>query len=68
MSGRSLEFALLEARSLGHASIDTEHILLGLTHEYEGVAAHILRKRGVDARTITTQVMHMLSGLGDEEV
>jgi ATP-dependent Clp protease ATP-binding subunit ClpA len=53
-----LELALREGLALGHNSIGTEHILLGLVRETEGVAARILHDFGADAET----VVRMLSG------
>ena len=57
-----LELALREALSLGHNYIGTEHILLGLVHENEGVAARILLDFDADSEKIRGEVMHMLSG------
>jgi ATP-dependent Clp protease ATP-binding subunit ClpA len=59
---KALELALREARSLGHEYIDTEHILLGLIRENEGVAARILLDFDADAGTIRNQVIRVLSG------
>jgi hypothetical protein len=56
-----LEFALREALSLGHNYIGTEHILLGLVREYEGVAARILLDFDADAEKIRNEVIRMLS-------
>jgi len=57
-----LELSLREARSLGHFHIGTEHILLGLVGEDEGVAARILSGFGADAEKIRGEVLRMLSG------
>jgi len=57
-----LELALREALSLGHNYIGTEHILLGLVRESEGVAARILADQGVDADRVRQEVMRMLAG------
>jgi len=57
-----LEFALREALSLGHNYIGTEHILLGLARENEGVAARILNDMDVDADKVRQEVMRILSG------
>ena len=57
-----LELAWQEARSLGHSSCDTEHILLGLVAEWEGVAARVLRDLGADPETIRNETIRMLSG------
>ncbi|MGI5939445.1 MAG: ATP-dependent Clp protease ATP-binding subunit [Thermoleophilia bacterium] len=57
-----LELALREALSLGHNYIGTEHILLGLVRESEGVAARILAEMDVDADCVRQEVMRMLAG------
>src|SRR5512136_2732546 len=57
-----LELALREALSLGHNYIGTEHILLGLMRESEGVAARILNDLDVDADRARQEVMSVLSG------
>jgi ATP-dependent Clp protease ATP-binding subunit ClpA len=57
-----LELALREALSLGHHYIGTEHILLGLAREDDGVAVRILRDFGADPETIRHEVMRRLSG------
>ena len=62
-----LELALREALSLGHNYIGTEHILLGLARENEGVAARILLDLGADAETIRHEVIRMLSESGRRE-
>src|SRR6476646_5365611 len=59
-----LELALREALSLGHNYIGTEHILLGLVRENEGVAARILLDFDADADTIRNEIIRMLSGPG----
>jgi ATP-dependent Clp protease ATP-binding subunit ClpC len=59
-----LELALREGLSLGHNYIGTEHILLGLARENEGVAARILLDFNADAETIRNEVIRMLSGPG----
>jgi len=59
-----LELALREALSLGHNYIGTEHILLGLVRESEGVAARILGDLDADADRIRQEVMRVLSGPG----
>jgi ATP-dependent Clp protease ATP-binding subunit ClpC len=56
-----LELSLREATSLGHENIGTEHILLGLMREGEGVAVDMLRDFGADAERIRTRVLEMLS-------
>jgi ATP-dependent Clp protease ATP-binding subunit ClpC len=64
-----LELALREALSLGHKYIGTEHILLGLARENEGVAARILLAIDADAQKIQNEVIGLLSGTrGVEQV
>jgi ATP-dependent Clp protease ATP-binding subunit ClpA len=63
-----LELSLREAKQLGHDYIGTEHILLGLLREGEGVAAHVLVKLGADLSRARGQVIGLLSGdAGTEE-
>jgi ATP-dependent Clp protease ATP-binding subunit ClpC len=57
---RVLEMSLEEARQLGHNYIGTEHILLGLLREGEGVAARVLETLGADPAKIRTQVIRMV--------
>ena len=57
---RVLELSLEEARHLGHHYIGTEHLLLGLLREGEGVAARVLENLGADAAKIRTQVIKMV--------
>jgi ATP-dependent Clp protease ATP-binding subunit ClpC len=59
-----LELALRESRALGHQYIGTEHILLGLVRENEGVAARLLLDLGVDADTIREAIGRVLLGPG----
>jgi ATP-dependent Clp protease ATP-binding subunit ClpC len=61
-SKKVLELSLREARSLGHDYIGTEHILLGLIREGEGVAAQVLVKLGADLQRTREQVIALLSG------
>jgi ATP-dependent Clp protease ATP-binding subunit ClpC len=63
-----LELSLREANSLGHNYIGTEHVLLGLVRENEGVASRILLDFGADAETVRNQVVGMLSGTGRRAV
>jgi ATP-dependent Clp protease ATP-binding subunit ClpA len=63
-----LELSLREAKQLGHNYIGTEHILLGLIREGEGVAAHVLVELGADLSRARGQVIGLLSGdAGTEE-
>ena len=57
---RVLELSLEEARQLGHNYIGTEHLLLGLIREGEGVAARVLENLGIDLTKVRTQVIRML--------
>jgi ATP-dependent Clp protease ATP-binding subunit ClpC len=58
-----LELALREARALGHKYIGTEHVLLGLVREGEGVAMRVLLEVGADADSIRGRVLNALSGV-----
>src|SRR5437016_4749018 len=62
-----LELSLREALQLGHNYIGTEHILLGLIREGEGVAAQVLVKLGADLNRVRQQVIQVLSGSGSGE-
>src|SRR5690606_41003682 len=64
---RVLELSLREARQLGHNYIGTEHILLGLIREGEGVAAQVLVKLGADLNRVRQQVLQLLSGYQGKE-
>ena len=55
-----LELALDEARRLGHNYISTEHLLLGLIREGEGVAARVLEAAGADLERVRSQVVSLL--------
>ncbi|QGH70537.1 ATP-dependent Clp protease ATP-binding subunit [Pseudactinotalea sp. HY158] len=57
-----LELSLREALQLGHNYIGTEHILLGLIREGEGIAAQVLTKLGADLTRVRQQVIQLLSG------
>lgn len=59
---RVLELAWDESRQLGHNYVGTEHILLGLIREGEGVAAQVLKNLGVDLETARKQVFNLLGG------
>ncbi len=64
-----LELSLREALQLGHNYIGTEHILLGLIREGEGVAAQVLTKLGADLDRVRNQVVQLLTGAaGTKEV
>jgi excisionase family DNA binding protein len=57
---RAIELAVEEARRLGHHYVGTEHLLLGLVREGEGVAANVLGARGVDLEPARRQVVQIL--------
>jgi hypothetical protein len=60
-----LELSLREALQLGHSYIGTEHMLLGLVREGEGVAAQVLISLGADLSRVRQQVIQLMSGLGE---
>jgi ATP-dependent Clp protease ATP-binding subunit ClpA len=62
-----LELSLREALQLGHNYIGTEHILLGLIREGEGVAAQVLVKLGADFNRVRQQVIQLLDGFQGKE-
>ena len=57
-----IEYAMREGLQLGHSYIGTEHLLLGLCREQDGVAAQVLIKLGADLPRVRNQVMQLLSG------
>lgn len=61
-----LEYSLREALQMNHSYIGTEHILLGLIREGEGVAAQVLIKLGADLNRVRTTVLQLLSGYQEE--
>jgi ATP-dependent Clp protease ATP-binding subunit ClpA len=67
-SKKILELSLREALALGHNYIGTEHILLGLMRENEGVAIQILRRFDVDANRVSEEILRMLSGPGRRQI
>ncbi|MFP7696324.1 ATP-dependent Clp protease ATP-binding subunit [Trueperella sp. LYQ143] len=62
-----LEYAMREGLQLGHSYIGTEHLLLGLCREQDGVAVQVLVKLGADLQQIRQQVTQMLSGYQGKE-
>src|SRR5919107_1057449 len=64
---RVVVLAQEEARMLSHNYIGTEHILLGLIHEGEGVAAQVLVKLGADLNRVRQQVITLVSGFQGKE-
>jgi ATP-dependent Clp protease ATP-binding subunit ClpC len=61
-SKKVLELSLREARAMNHQYIGTEHILLGLVRENDGVAARLLLDAGADAETIRNAIIRLISG------
>ena len=61
---RALVYAQEEAKNLGHNYVGTEHLLLGLLQENEGVAARVLKGQGIDAAIVRDQI-EALIGKGD---
>jgi ATP-dependent Clp protease ATP-binding subunit ClpA len=64
---KALELSLRESRLLGQDYIGTEHILLGLLREGDGVAAQVLVKLGADLNRVRQQVIQLLHGSGEQE-
>ncbi|MBA2696291.1 MAG: NDP-hexose 4-ketoreductase, partial [Actinobacteria bacterium] len=62
-----LELSLREGLQLGHNYIGTEHILLGLIREGEGVAAQVLQKLGAELQKVRQTVIQLLSGVQSDE-
>jgi ATP-dependent Clp protease ATP-binding subunit ClpC len=62
-----LEWSLREALQLGYKRIGTEHILLGIVREGEGVAAQVLVRLGADLTRVRQKVLQILSGDADKE-
>ncbi|HLT96902.1 MAG TPA: ATP-dependent Clp protease ATP-binding subunit [Acidimicrobiia bacterium] len=62
-----LELSLREALQLGHNYIGTEHLLLGLIREGEGVAAQVLQQLGAELQKVRQSVIQLLSGPGSSE-
>ena len=63
-----LELSLSESLQLGHGYIGTEHILLGLLREGDGVAAQVLVKLGADLNRVREQVLQLLHGYQGQDV
>ena len=59
---RVLELSIDEARQLGHNYVGTEHLLLGLIREGEGVAARVLLELGVDRKKVREETLRLLGG------
>ena len=60
-----LELAIENAQAMAHTYIGTEHILLGLIREGEGIAARILEKRGLTFEKIKTEINNLLGGMAE---
>jgi hypothetical protein len=67
-SKKILELSLREALQLGHNYIGTEHLLLGLVREGDGVAAQVLVGRGADLAAVRKEVVHQLALVGGDRV
>ncbi|MBI3822269.1 MAG: hypothetical protein HY289_06275 [Planctomycetes bacterium] len=61
---KALEFAIEEARALGHDLVGTEHLLLGVLREGEGLAAQVLMNMGVRLETVREEVLNLLGHSG----
>jgi len=59
---KALELAAEEARSLGHNYIGTEHILLGLLREEEGIASQVILSLGLDLKRVKDEILALLGG------
>src|SRR6185436_3850817 len=59
---KSLEFAMAEARELNHTYVGTEHILLGLIREENGIAANVLREAGLTLDNTRAETLRILHG------
>src|SRR3989338_4814849 len=62
-----LELAVEEAQKMGHTYVGTEHILLGLIREEEGVAARVLENLGVRLEVVREEVLNLLGGMEGKE-
>ncbi len=59
---KTLEFAMAEARELNHTYVGTEHLLLGLIREEQGIAANVLREAGLTLENTRTETLRLLHG------
>jgi N-acetyl-gamma-glutamyl-phosphate reductase len=62
-----IEYAIQEARALGHNYVGTEHLLLGLIREHDGVAAQVLRNLGLKLEEVRKEILYLLGHVGDNE-
>lgn len=58
---KAIQYAMEEARNLGHNYVGTEHLLLGLIREHEGVAAHVLTNLGLNFEDVRKEVLQLLA-------
>lgn len=65
---RVIEYAIEEAKGLNHNYVGTEHLLLGLIRENEGVAAQILLNLGVTVAAVRTEILHLLGKVDEKKV
>ncbi len=63
---KAIEFAIAEARELGHNYVGTEHILLGLLNEQDGVAAQALVRLGLNLDQVLSATLHLLEGKNEQ--
>ena len=61
---RVIEISFEEARRIGHSFVGTEHLLLGLLIEGEGIAAHVLEDLGVNLTKVRAEIEHLLAEVG----
>src|SRR5512147_487671 len=62
-----IEYAIEEARNLNHNYVGTEHLLLGLLREHDGVAAQVLRNLGLKLEEVREEVLNLLGASGEQE-
>src|SRR5689334_10308587 len=62
-----IEYAIEEARNLNHNYVGTEHLLLGLLREHDGVAAQVLRNLGLKLEEVREEVLNLLGASGESE-
>jgi N-acetyl-gamma-glutamyl-phosphate reductase len=65
---KSIEYAIEEARSLNHNYVGTEHLLLGLIREHDGVAAQVLRKMGLELEKVRKEILHLLGATMEDNL
>jgi ATP-dependent Clp protease ATP-binding subunit ClpC len=62
-----IEYAIEEARNLNHNYVGTEHLLLGLLREHDGVAAQVLMNLGLKLEEVREEVLNLLGAGADQE-